>query len=451
MANDGALLLCTSAGIERDGSTYVVLQWEAVDDVEGYNLYRRLAEAPPRKSRPINGTTAITPPSSARQLRAVVPEGSPEWEALARGFTAAAGRTGALEVVNPAASFERGLTEGELRLVRATGQANLAMGRAAGLAYTDRGVKADEHYLYELRGVRADGTERRLATDVPVWAGHFLLPDPPSGVTTQAGDRRTLVLWNRNPYAATFVVQRATGPGGPYQQVNPKPVAYDMDAGLDGQPLATPQPGFLDIGAWDADGFPTSHTVEGLDVYGPDNGITYWYQVASRDTLDRAGAWSTPVAATPIRSLPPMAPDDLQVSSTTSADGLVVTWRKVTRNVENHQLPDISQTNYVYRAEAREDLEDLPSLPTRLVATLVTDPQDAATPLVSWTDTDPAVRHEAVLLSHPCGRPLRPHERAVGRNHRHGPGHHAPRPHRPSRRHGRPRPHPGRVESERRT
>ena len=93
MADNAALVQATSAGIARDGSTYVVLQWEAVDGVEGYNLYRRLADTPPRKSRPINSTRPITPPSSARQLRAAVPEGSPEWEALARGFTAAAGST----------------------------------------------------------------------------------------------------------------------------------------------------------------------------------------------------------------------------------------------------------------------------------------------------------------------------------------------------------------------
>src|SRR6266550_3634240 len=111
MADDAALLQVTSAGIARDGSTYVVLRWEAVAGVEGYNLYRRLANAPPRTSRPINGTTPIAPPSSARQLRAAVPEESPEWQALARGFTAAAGGTGALELANPAASFERGLTE----------------------------------------------------------------------------------------------------------------------------------------------------------------------------------------------------------------------------------------------------------------------------------------------------------------------------------------------------
>ncbi|MGB9376480.1 MAG: hypothetical protein WCB04_03100 [Mycobacteriales bacterium] len=387
MAGDSALLQATSAGIAPDGSTYVVLRWEAIDDVEAYNLYRRVEGTPPRTSRPINASTPIAPPTSPRRIRELLPEGSPERQALARGFTVVGGAR-ALELVNPAARFERGLTEQELNLVRATAQANLAMGQAAGLAYTDRAVRADEHYLYELRGVLADGTERQLAIDVPIWAGHFILPDPPSGVTAQAGDRRALVLWNRNPYAATFVVQRSTSPGGPFQQVNPKPVAYDMEHDLDGQPLPAPQPGFLDIGAWDVDGLPTSHPVEGVDVYGPDNGITYWYQVASRDTLDRAGPWSAAIPAAPVRTLPPMAPDDLQVSPTTAADGLVVTCRKVTRNVENHQLPDSSQTNYIYRAETREQLEDLTALPGYLVATVWSNPQDATTPLMSWTDLD---------------------------------------------------------------
>ncbi len=390
MTATAVLLQATSAGVAGDGTTYVVLRWEAADDVVGYNLYRRVDGARPRETRPINGRTPITLPTSGRRLRQLVPDGSTEWHALARGFDAAAG-PGSLELANPATRFERGLSAKELQLVQAAAQANLAMGHAAGLAYTDRGVKPDEHYLYDLRGVLKDGSELRLAGDVPAWAGHFVLPDPPSGVVTQAGDRRALVLWNRNPYAATFIVQRSTSPGGPFTRVNPKPVAYDLEAGIDGQPLPAPQPGFLDVGAWDADGLPTSHVVEGAAVSGPDNGVTYWYQVASRDTLDRAGPWSAAVAVMPVRSLPPMAPDDMQVSATTSADGLVVTWRKVTRNVENHQLPDVTQTNYVYRADTREALEDLTALPGHLVATIPANPQDVTTPRLTWTDTDPAL------------------------------------------------------------
>ncbi len=389
MADRAVLLQATSAGVAHDGTSYVVLRWEAADEVVGYNLYRRVEGTQPRETRPINGRTPIAPPTSGRRLRQLVGDGSSEWHALAQGFGEAG--QGSRELENPAAHFERGLSAKELQLVQATAQANLALGQVAGLAYTDRAVKVDQHYLYELRGVLKDGTEVRLARDVPAWVGQFVLPDPPSGVATQAGDRRALVLWNRNPYAATFIVQRGTSPGGPFVRVNPKPVAFDLETGIDGQPLPAPQPGFLDLGAWEANGLPTSHEVEGAPVYGPDNGITYWYQVASRDTLDRAGPWSAAVAGTPVRSLPPMAPDDLQVSPTTSADGLVVTWRKVTRNIENHQLPDLTQTNSVYRAETREALEDLTTLSGYLVATVPANPQDLTTPLRSWTDTDPAL------------------------------------------------------------
>ncbi|MEY2444362.1 MAG: hypothetical protein QOE00_942 [Ilumatobacteraceae bacterium] len=393
---DDAVLHATSADVADDGSTYVVLRWEAVDDASGYNLYRRGADivddARDRWGKPINGATPITPPGTARKLRALVAPESPEWLALAHALAAVeGGGPTSPRPVDPGTVFAAGLSGRQAELVRATSRANLTMGRVAGLAYIDQRVAAELRYVYELRAVLAKGEERVVATRVPVWAGHFVLPDPPSGLLTQAGDRRALVLWNRNPYASTYLVQRASAPGGPFVQVNPKPVAYDMDNGLDGQPLSPPRPGFLDIGAWDGDGLPTSHVAAGVTVFGPDNGLTYWYRVASRDTLDRAGVWSAPVAATPVRTLPPMAPDELQVSSNTLATGLVVTWRKVTRNVENHALPDAAQTNHVYRASTREALEDLSTLATHLVATLVVNPQDVTTPLVSWTDLDPVL------------------------------------------------------------
>jgi hypothetical protein len=259
MADERAILQVTSV-VEDGGAASVVLRWEAVDGVVGYNLYRRRAEERQGSGRRINGERPITLPSSARQFRAVVPAESPEWQSLARAFGA-----------DPAVRFERGLTAHETAMVSAGAQASLPLGQAAGLAFVDRKVADGERYLYELRGVLADGVERRLAFDVPVWVGHWILPDPPSGLTAQAGDRRALVLWNRNPFAATFAVQRATSPGGPYQQVNPKPVAFDRDTDIDGAPLAAPQPAFLDIGAWDTDGLPTSHPVAGVNVSGPDD------------------------------------------------------------------------------------------------------------------------------------------------------------------------------------
>lgn len=392
MADDAAVLHATSAGIAPDGSTYVLLRWEAYEGATGYNLYRQVAGRPTKVGKPINGSMPITPPDSGRKLRALVGEGTPEWQALADGFRALGGDSRRpMNKVDPAEAFTRGLDDRQLELVRATARANATMGQVAGLAFIDRAVKPELHYLYELRAVMVRGDELVLARNVPVWAGHFILPDPPSGLTTQAGDRRALVLWNRNPFASTYVVQRASAPGGPFQQVNPKPVAYDIENDLDGAPLVIPRPGFLDIGEWDPNGLPTFHEVAGVNVYGPDNGLTYWYRVASRDSLDRAGVWSAAVPATPLRTVAPMAPDELQVSANSTATGLVVTWRKVTRNVENHVLPDVSQTNEVYRAETREELEDLTALGSHLVATLLVNPQDVTTPLVTYTDLDPVL------------------------------------------------------------
>lgn len=395
-----ALLQATSAGIAADGTTFVVLRWETVGEATGYALYRRLETDPPDGARRTGGRTPIRIPQSAAELRSIVTEGSVEWLSLATTLTAAqpgASPASGAPLVDPAEVFDRGLTPTEAAYLRAGAQASLTMGRVAGLAFLDTDVAAGATYRYELRGVRADGTELVLATDVAVQAGAFVLPAPPSGVSTQVGDRRVLVLWNRNPYAATYLVERAPAPGGPFLRVNLQPVAYDLDDGIDGTPLPLPQPGFLDVGAWGPDGEPTTHTVEGNLIDGPDTGFTYYYRVASRDTLDRPGGWSAPVAATPQRSLAPMAPDELQVTPTTDAQGLAVTWRTVTRNVENHQFvhlgtPDVIQTNHVYRAATREELEDPTTLGSHLVATLSSNPSNVAAPVQSWTDTDPVLR-----------------------------------------------------------
>src|SRR3954468_18209234 len=103
---DDALLYATSAGVAEDGSTYVALRWEAVDAAAGYNLYRRPADGPDRWGKPINGTTPITPPGTARKLRALVAPDSPEWLALAHGLSAM-DRTGSTptRLLDPGAVF----------------------------------------------------------------------------------------------------------------------------------------------------------------------------------------------------------------------------------------------------------------------------------------------------------------------------------------------------------
>lgn len=392
---DIALLQATSDGVAADGTTRIALRWESVGEAIGYRLHRR---TPGGASVVLGGADPIRLPQSATELRTVVTPGTVEWNTIARVLTAAQSPPPADPdvLVDPGTVFDRGLTSLERATLQAASQADLTVGRVDGIAYIDADVTAGQEYLYDLIAVRAQGGDLVLSTDVAVTAGVFTLPAPPSGLVAQPGDRRVLVLWNRNPLAATFVVQRASAPGGPYLQVDPQPIAYDTTTDIDGAALPLPQPGFLDVGAWAADGSPTSRTVAGTTVDGPDTGITYWYRVASRDTLNRLGAWSAPVAATPVRSLPPRAPDGLQVTATTAADGLALQWNTVDRNIENHWLvdqgiPDTSQTNLVYRADSREQLEDLANLPALLVATIPSDPYDATTPVQSWTDTDPVL------------------------------------------------------------
>ena len=90
----------------------------------------------------------------------------------------------------------------------------------------------------------------------------------------------------------------------------------------------------------------------------------------------------------------------------------------------------------MYRAETREDLEDLAALGSHLVATLLANPQDVTTPLVTWTDLDPILvpPYGAKPSSTACGRrPVRQRQRAVGRHQRGGARHPAAGADRPRR------------------
>jgi hypothetical protein len=424
------LLQATSAEIDAAGKTFVVLTWALREDVLSYNLYRSVAgRQRPKLLRPINGRQPIEPVKTCAQLKKIIPEGSREWIMLTNGFTSLAARqnlrttadahnrarftdraalagirslpidplTGekhvdfALPAVDPCTALNRGLTPAEEDLFDTLAHGNLKMRLARGMAYIDRRVSANQHYVYELRGVLRDGSEVSLARGVAVWAGHFILPDPPSGLSLSAGDHKVLSLWNRNPYAYSYMVQRSTNSGGPFQVVNPEAIIFDVDKDIQDQPIVPPQPGFLDFQRWDANGLPENHLVNGLAVVGPENGTTYYYRVASQDILDRTGSWCAALSTAPLRSIPPMAPDELQVSPQLVPPGLVLSWRKVTRDIDNHQLPDIIQTYYIYRSDSREALEDIATLPTKQVNWINANPQDPSTSTLSWTDTDPVL------------------------------------------------------------
>ena len=429
-------LSATSAAVDSAGKTYVVLLWKKAEGVVGYNLYRKLDTDSAYPSSPLNGGKPISMVKTCDELKAIIPEGSAEWQMLSNAFSAAAakpkpqpdsqkGGSGStpgkvykidagkkalspavsigklrpdllLGALGPCGPIEAGLTPEQEAIFDMMAAANLKIRLARGLAYIDRAVTANTTYVYELRGVKSDGSEQVLAQNVKIKAGTFVLPDPPSGISAAPGDARVLILWNRNPQAAGYVVGRSTNPAGPYRQVNPDPILYDITEDLDGNALPSPKPGLVDFQRWSDDGLPVTHDVVTPDgttitVDGPANGTKYYYKVASLDILGRQGAWSaSTVEATPIDRTPPRAPTDLKVDPSRSPVGLALTWRKVTLDSVGHAELDSTNTYNIYRSDDLSALENVAALTpasSLFVHSLTANPSDPATPTLSWTDT----------------------------------------------------------------
>ena len=288
--------------------------------------------------------------------------------------------------------IQRGLTDEEQALFDQLAGASLPLRLARGWAFIDSKVTKGTTYTYELRGVLAKGGEVVLDQNVIIKAGFFKLPQPPSAFSLTAGDSQVLSLWNRNNYAFNYLLQRADNPGGPFFTINDAPIIYDITTDLDNQPLSSPKPGFVDFQRWDEEGLPVSHPVAGLDIDGPANSATYYYRVASCDILDRHGSWSGTQSATPLDTTPPMSPTDFRIDVNASPFGLLLSWRKVTRDVRHHQMLEPSQTYRIYRADLLDNLDDLSTLAAYQIATVNADPTDPTTITLTWLDTDPALQ-----------------------------------------------------------
>lgn len=389
------------------GRTYVVLHWQKRDEVLGYNLYRRSADCILYDSKPINGSRLIAPVDTCAELEALIAPESIEWEQLRRALTVWGNRKSSpltvdkqpvmhfaespiLEgLINPCDALASGLTADQEMVFDKLADYNLCFRLARGLAFKDLTVVSGTTYCYELRGILPDGAEIVLASNICVTAGFPILPDPPSGFTLTAGDGRVLALWHRNPYAFSYCVCRSPYSAAGYEIIHSVPIRLDIAKDLEGNPLPEPYPcGFLDIQRWDSEGLPIDHSEYGSMISGPENGITYYYRVASEDILGRRGEWSEPKLATPRCSIPPMAPDQLRVDAIPSLPGLALSWRKVTRNVETHQIRDAHQFYVIYRGATQSEMEDMVALGTHEVARVTANPRDPTTPNLNWTDMD---------------------------------------------------------------
>lgn len=429
-----SVLTATPTPAMGDVPAPVTLSWTRHPDALGYHIYRIETAASRARPKRISGRRPIAPATTCKQFCAFVPKRSDLWNRLCDGLsallaienneieadqnslarfkddlTAARVTSRAIDpltgrflrdpfpdAIDPCEALERGLTREETALFDAVAHVDLRMRQARGLAFIDNTAKAGTKYAYALVGINREGKEFLLAESVIVVAGLALAPGPPSGIELTAKDHMVLLLWNRNTQAHDTVVERAQHPGGPFQRVHASPIQYDINSDLDGNKfdgieLPPPRPGFLDYRRWADDGTPTGHDVNGVTVYGPENDTTYYYRVASLNINGLRGPWSAVHDATPVRTQPPGAPVNLTVTAVTSPKGLKLDWRKVTRDVMGHQIPDMTQTYEIYRAQMQAELSDLSTLSGYRVTTLTANPNDPTTPALSWTDTDPVL------------------------------------------------------------
>lgn len=192
--------------------------------------------------------------------------------------------------------------------------------RALGRVFVDGGVTPGSTYTYRVVFTDAAGKETARAVTATVLVRDHR-PASPRGLAVTTADHRVTLTWTY-PHLATdstantiaFVVYRADGPAQPFHRVTPAPVIRN-DA-------VTPT--FVDLDA--------------------QNGTSYRYAVAALDLVQREGAQSQSVSATPEDRTPP-APVASVVAS--PAEGVVhLTWRR---------SPESDAAGYVVERGRKQD------------------------------------------------------------------------------------------------
>ena len=336
----------------------VVLSWPEVAGSARFNVYRKAAAAPSYPATPLN-SAPLQPLTSCPAIQAIIPVGSEEWNLLASSLTDDPNDPMS-PPFDPCAVSTVAKGTAKYARLQLLARASFRIAVVIGQGLIDTTVVAGQSFNYQLRGVAADGTETgAIGSDVTLVAGTPAALPPPAPITSHPGDRQVLIVFGDVPGAAGFIVRRGTNPAGPFVRVNERTFTARFQHDLDGNLLApggTYFNGFVDFQHWDLGGNPIPHVVQGNPVNGPDNGVTYYYQVASVDLLQQAGAFSAPaVAATPLDKTPPATPTEVTIAADEVLGNLLITWVKVERDVLGHVDPGVA--NYrVFRYETSQDV-----------------------------------------------------------------------------------------------
>ena len=383
----------------------VVLTWNDArtepgqEDTIGYNLYRKIDPDAPYPNHPIN-QQPIAPLTDCVSIAQLIWS---DWDAVSEALASPPESPGGLpQLFNPCDLHEVRPGREQYASLQMLARARWTIATAIGQGYRDANKLNDQLYIYELRGVNAQGEEVVLKSDVWIVAG---VPQPvvaPDDLVAHAGDSRILLTWGERPEAAAFRVWRADSALGPYYFVSESASMMRIAQDLEGAPIVPDNPastvnGLLDHQRWDATGDPIPHLVNGSNVQGPSNGKPYWYRVASLDLLGQEGPPSAAVQATAVDLTPPHPPSGVQVTAKENLDGLEVRWFRVHRDEKDHPEAPHVPTYRVYRFENGASPFDPLSDPQNpvLLGTLVhTLNAPAIGPnVLTFVDTDPVLRH----------------------------------------------------------
>jgi fibronectin type 3 domain-containing protein len=422
-AHDFAARTATKAG-DDESAAFNLLTWMRPEGHGGlpaivsFNVYRKIDLQAPYPEFPLNGSPLVVMTSCAA-IKQIVPEGSPEWEAveamLAEGGLAilpllpldiglkdGGGASlpllqGPIPVAPPSTpcdiwKLDKGSTK--FRNLELLAQKLWKVALVMGEGYRDENVIEGVTYYYEITGIGADGEEYVLQSDLAITAGEPVPPATPGDVAAIAGDSRVLIHWGEVAGAAGFNVYRAADEDGPYELVNDSGLTAKLTHDFNEQPIledGAPVNGYLDFRRWTVSGSPTFHLVEGEEVYGPVNGVTYFYRTAGVDLLGAEGKLSAPVGATPADATPPAVPKEVTVIPDDAESRIEVRWAKVTHDIDGHEEAKIDGYRVWRRHVPFTSDADL-----ELASPLIPQPGKGVT-LVHFFD-----------VHHPIQNPLRP-------------------------------------------